>query len=314
MITLRKSIAITLAGGIGEGKTYQAEEAFNVCLWLEGRKVYPFRPALYIAVGSDQASAAGTADEMVNHPDCDFITAGSVDEAREAIDRIAAGKNGEPYRMVVFDSWSSLRDTAAAEIRDRAVDEADNGKSLKNQASKNIANNYRDIHRFAYGDVAGVVKHFQEAMAGEPRLYISTVHTKDRFIDDKNPRPPGLDLILQPEIARKVHAMSNVVWLLRRIDPDLSRIPQRDLASRIEKMKETGELDPRFVAYTKPGKWPEIGEVKFIKRQGATGPMSNFGREVPEYWEDPHLGAVLSAFIAESHGYRFAEDGTLVRG
>lgn len=292
-----QSKSIMLAGESEAGKTHQIQEAFDVAITLDdGEVFYPFRPALYLATGGDRFSAAGTASEMITHPDCTFIRAGSVDEAIAALRQAVKDghQDGRPYRMVVHDSWSSFRDQAAHEVRERAVSEAQGGKGLRDQARKNIANNPKDIHSFAFGDIAALVQAFYECGRGPiARLMISTCHTKERFIDAKTLALPGQELILSEVIRRQVHSGQNVVWHMFRQDPDYA-------SRRLHEVNSVA-AEPQFYAITKRGNYPApIGHIWYAKCQGE-GDMEIF-RHCPTVYESPSLGYCLAYMLATQHG------------
>lgn len=297
-----QSKSIMLAGESEAGKTHQIQEAFDVAITLDdGEVFYPFRPALYLATGGDRSSAAGTASAMVTHPDCTFIRAGSVDEAIAALRQAVKDghPDGRPYRMVVHDSWSSFRDQAAHEVRKRAVTEAQGGKGLSGQARKNIANNPKDVHSFAFGDIANLVQEFYECSQGPiSRLMISTCHTGERSMEASTLLPPGQELILSKEIRRQVHSGQNVVWHMYRQDPDYA-------TRRLHEVNSVGGK-PKFYAITKRGNYPPpIGHIWYAKCQGE-GDMEIF-RYADRVYENPSLGYCLAYMLATQHGLPLPE-------
>ena len=297
---LKDSLSIMLTGEANSGKTHQIEQVFNLFVETpDGEVIYPFRPALFLATGGDRFSAAGTASEMAQHPDCKFIRAGTVDEAiatlREEVTR--ADQAGRPYRMVVHDSWSSFRDQAAQEVRDRAVNEASGGKGLGGQARKNVANNWKDIHSLALGDIGSLVNAFFECGAARPRLMISTCHTEERDPAVEPLKPPGQTLRVSKTIQHKIHAGANIVWHMIRSSPDVSRYALGD--PRAEELLK----NPERFAVTTPGNYPApIGNLWFPKVQGDHGSLEVFAKLTPPVLRDPNLANQLQIVLMHQHG------------
>ena len=293
--SLKQSLAICLAGKVNSGKTTQAKLCFDARFILpDGSTFHPFDRVLYVAVGGDKQSAAGAADSMVTSSGrCVFYKPLTVDQCLSEFPGILAkGINGKPFNMVVMDSWSSFKDQAAADVRARAITEA-GGKSLAGQAAKKIANNPRDIHRFAAGDVSAMIEIFNSAGIDHPALLISMIHTEDLYENDVH---VGQKPVASATCWRRMHSAQNIIWHMER---QLGEAPTMR-GMTIEQMNAATQPDT-FVAYTMAKKYPmPTGKLPHVKRQGG-GSMAAFD-QLPPCWESPNLGTIMLDYLCNSNG------------
>lgn len=104
---------------------------------------------------------------------------------------------------------------------------------------------------------------------------------------------------------RSLHAKANVVWHCFKTTPDFSNVlPSNINASAL------AEAGPRHGVLTMAGKYPSLGPVMWVKRQGGEGALGVFA-SLPPYWhpdspvpegiaaisKGPSLGAVLVAAV-----------------
>ena len=294
---LKQGLHGVLVGEVESGKSHQYVTAYNLRFVMpDGSDFYPFRPAVVIVTGSDRSSAAGTAGDMVTADDCRFVKVADVDSARHLMRReVPLGINGQPFRMVVLDSWSSFRDQAAAEARHRLVTEGERGKSVAGQIQKNPAYNSKEIHRQAQPDVVGLFQEFLEVSAASPRLMISTCHTRGKYTTEGT--RIGEEPVLYDSMVTPFRASANFVWHMRKVLPRTTGMS----AETINQRHEQGLLKPSFVAYTTAMHYPEIGELSHCKCQ-RSGSMAAFAN-LPPVWTDPNLGFVLAYTVARQHGF-----------
>jgi hypothetical protein len=315
---LDRTIHVGLAGDVNSGKTMQALSAFNMTIEDDdGNVSHPFRPALYIAIGGDSMSAAGTASAMLSDPDCVFIHAGTIDDIEQAF-RVKIPE-GHPtrgaYRMVVIDSWSSVKNVVIAHIQQKTIDDG-GSTSLsggKGDRSKLLAYNSYDMGNAAQPTVSRLFGHARAEITrtdAPPRLFISMCH-----IDDKTDKVAGNDvrvgtqLAVSKSIRMQLWMCINIMWLMHRDDPDMSNIP----AAKVNEAWASGQLVTNYYALTLRGNQPmmrsaQYKQVDFIKRQ-TEGHMAPFGL-VPPVWSNPTIGLPLALMIAESHGSVATQTGS----
>lgn len=297
---LTTSIAITLAGQVGTGKTAQMERVFNLCIITEsGERIYPFRPLMFMSVGGDRSSAGGTASAMLTHPDCHHVTADTVDDC---IRVLRDEFKSRTFKAVAVDSFSSFRSMAVSEVRQRAVVESDGGKSLRGQAKKNVVHNDQQLHGLANGDVRDFISTFFTLGGDRPLLRLASIHTQDQYKPKRSLNDPDMYVGQKPAASftqwtQGIYPASNIIWHLHRELPQ----PRRGLTSaQVSEMYQRGELAPRYYAYTVPMDWPTLGELRHVKRQ-TDGHMAAFDLAPPE-WENPNLGEILSHYLVGAHG------------
>ena len=103
-------------------------------------------------------------------------------------------------------------------------------------------------------------------------------------------------------------AKANVIWHCFETIPDLSAGGSTDLHSINERAEVADKDGSAFRGViTRKGKYPGLGAVLWVKRQGGDGPLGVFG-SLPAYWHPavphpmgtPNLGMVFSWAITES--------------
>jgi hypothetical protein len=94
---------------------------------------------------------------------------------------------------------------------------------------------------------------------------------------------------------------ANVIWHLFAVTPDFRQIPRA-------KVNEAN-MRPTFGAITMRGKYADLGDVSWVKRQGGDGWLGSFD-SLPPYWHPdapwdggdqwpgPDLGAVLAHCVS----------------
>lgn len=306
---LKVNGCIGLAGKSHDGKNYQINKVFDLAFTTDtGEVIHPFRKMLYVAVGMDRSSSAGTSGEVLDHPMCDLETPETVEDAIGVLDRYSQSTD---YSAIVVDSFSSFRRMAVSEIRRRAISDNTDAKSLRGKAKKQTAFNDRDLNALANGDCLDFISRLGSMCPDRPVLKIWTCHTKDHFKTLEH-GDQGPYIGQKPEASftqwTALYSMAQVVWHLSKVVPEIRGGVSPE---EINKLYKEGGFRPRYYAHTIPTvDHGGLGELMHIKRQ-KDGHMAIFD-EAPPIWENPDLGQALTWLLASQHNLTFNDDGHII--
>jgi len=299
MFELQREQHVLLLGEQNSGKTYQADRLFNLCLRYKGANCYPFRRALYLAIGSDRSSAAYTS--MAEHADCDFVQVAKVDDLKAKLASLTPA-DGRPhnYGLVVIDSWSGVRVEAIAEVHEQAIHQTQGAsRSFAGQAKKNISNNARDMGALAQPEICAAISLAQRITRAPINgrqvgaLTLSLCHTG--WNEPGEGRAPYYHLALSRTARDLLTRAANQCWLMRKRVPSSFGMatPQQ-----INEAYRSGAVRDTFEAITRDLEDKDLGRLAFLKRQaGKDGAFADF-EQLDAYWQEPDLAHAFAVVIA----------------